>query len=638
MSIRVGNVLVDPVLRHGLPLVLVAICLHSLPQLASSVSLPEVFDLGRALPVWAWLAAAAFAAVSFYSVGQYDVLARRELRLTGDEARAHRNGAAAVALSQLLGFGLITGALARYRLSPQDGMIRASQITALVTLLFLIGMMFVTAFAILFSGLLIDRTAGIAAITCLAVCVLTLVLYRPRVRILKWQIAMPGLVTVSASIFWATADVVTAAAAFYVLLPEPVELGFSAFLPIFCIALAAGILSGVPGGVGPFEVVLLGLTAPHLPTHIDQTCLMTAICGFRMLYYVLPALLAALVLLRPPNAIPKMPAVQPPLPSRFPPRAEVGVIAQNRGEMVALPSGVGAMWPAGNSLVCLFDPIADAGPDWPRHFKHHARRRSLLPVLYKCSARHAIAARKAGWAVVKVAEDAIVAPATFDLKGARFSGLRRKLRKAAKAGVTVQLFRSEHLSALDQIDVAWQKRCGGARGGTMGRFCPCYIESQLLLVAEVDDRPVAFVSLHKGQTEWALDVMRDADAAPDGTMYLLIHEAIRLAAQAGIPVLSLAAVPAGGVRDHGSGAKLLAYVRGKWAAQGLYQFKSAFAPTWKPLYMAAPGRLGMCIGAMDILREVVRPSPLHDGAPCASIAGSEVPRMRSRGHPLADAS
>jgi len=45
------------------------------------------------------------------------------------------------------------------------------------------------------------------------------------------------------------------------------------------------------------------------------------------------------------------------------------------------------------------------------------------------------------------------------------------------------------------------------------------------------------------------------------------------------------------------------------SAAGLRQFKSAFAPNWQTLYMAAPNRLQLCLAAYDIAREITKKSP-----------------------------
>jgi phosphatidylglycerol lysyltransferase len=147
----------------------------------------------------------------------------------------------------------------------------------------------------------------------------------------------------------------------------------------------------------------------------------------------------------------------------------------------------------------------------------------------------------------------------------------------------------------------------GLLSGTMGRFCPSYIENQLVLVAKHNGKPVAFITLHTGPEEWALDIMRDCPTAPDGSMYQLVHAAIQMAATAKITKLSLAAVPI--TREAGESIQsiLLGYMCEKFTSKGLAQFKSTFNPKWEPLYMLSPNRLGLCLGAIDLLREIHRP-------------------------------
>ena len=57
----------------------------------------------------------------------------------------------------------------------------------------------------------------------------------------------------------AAVDVSFAALAFWVLLPEVFQPEFSLLLAAFILALGAGLLSGSPGGVGPFELCLVTL-------------------------------------------------------------------------------------------------------------------------------------------------------------------------------------------------------------------------------------------------------------------------------------------------------------------------------------------------------------------------------------------
>lgn len=85
------------------------------------------------------------------------------------------------------------------------------------------------------------------------------------------------------------ADLTASAAALYCLMPDLAGLGFLAFLGSYVLAMAAGIFSSVPGGLGVFESVLL-LTLPTAP----QAEVIGAALAFRVCYFLLPFMLAML--------------------------------------------------------------------------------------------------------------------------------------------------------------------------------------------------------------------------------------------------------------------------------------------------------------------------------------------------------
>lgn len=87
----------------------------------------------------------------------------------------------------------------------------------------------------------------------------------------------------------AGADLVAAGACLYVLLPPDVDVSFLQFLPTYLMAMVAVVLTHVPGGAGVLEVVIL-----HLTTASPQGVFAALIC-FRVIYYLLPLLVAALI-------------------------------------------------------------------------------------------------------------------------------------------------------------------------------------------------------------------------------------------------------------------------------------------------------------------------------------------------------
>ena len=86
-------------------------------------------------------------------------------------------------------------------------------------------------------------------------------------------------------------DLVAAAACMYVLLPGDIGLSFVDFLPSYLMAQVAVVLTHIPGGVGVFELVIIHLT------HTTETqTVFAAVLLFRLIYFILPLLLAALLL------------------------------------------------------------------------------------------------------------------------------------------------------------------------------------------------------------------------------------------------------------------------------------------------------------------------------------------------------
>lgn len=88
-------------------------------------------------------------------------------------------------------------------------------------------------------------------------------------------------------------DMLAASTVLYCLLPGSADIPFGTFLTVYLLALAAGVLSHVPGGLGVFEVVLLAA----FKSQLDQPGLLAALFLYRLIYVVMPLIVACLVLL-----------------------------------------------------------------------------------------------------------------------------------------------------------------------------------------------------------------------------------------------------------------------------------------------------------------------------------------------------
>ncbi len=588
---------VATMLRTVLPLAILAATLPPVARHVAESDLASVASAFGAVPPAALLAALAATAASFAAVGRYDAAVHRWLGTGAQPGRAAEVGAASVAVSQTLGFGLVTGALARWRGMPALTLVDAARVTGAVSLTFMAALAVLVLAVSLALGLPADLSAAVllpgAALLVLAPA-LSLAPHR-------YRAAMPSLGLLAALLGLAALDVAAAGAAFWVLLPDHPALSFAAVLPAFVLALAAGLVSGTPGGVGPFEITLLALL-PQAP----QVELLAAILGFRIVYYALPAVLGAAWLALRPDAAPEadVPRRDPCL--RSAPRAEAGLARQ--GEL--RPIGPGGLLLAGittQAVAAVGDPICPVAPARALDaLEAEAAARARAPLLYKCGARLAASARRRGWTVLAVAEEAWIAPGRFSLDRPALRGLRRKLRGAEGAGVSVARGDAAlPLAEMAAVAAAWAAARGGERGFSMGRFAPGYVAAQRVYLARAEGRLLGFVTFHEGAREWTLDLVRLDPEAPDGTAHALVAAALADAARAGLPRLSLAAVPVARPLPPALDRRVASR-----SGEGLRRFKAAFDPSWERLYAAAPGRVALALGLWDVAWRIHRPAPL----------------------------
>jgi phosphatidylglycerol lysyltransferase len=484
-----------------------------------------------------------------------------------------------------VGLGLVSGALVRWRMLPDLGLPGALRLSLMVALSFLAAWSVLTLIVLtLFPGLAWSRLApfGLALVP-LAVAA---GLIWPR----RW---LPNLVTQGRLLLLAAVDCLGAGLALWLLIPG--DISFAAFLPVFLVALGAGLLSGAPAGLGAFEIVLVGL----LPGPGAET-LLAGLLAWRLVYYAAPALIGAGVALLARAEVRPAPLWHP-----APSLAEAGLAEQ--GEFQLHSDGFVAATTA-HGLVALAE-VSDLG-----RFRAAAHAKARWPIVYKAGPRAAVRARAAGLVVLPVAREAWLCPPRFRLDLPARAGLRRKLRRAEAAGVVAAFDPAPDWAALAQVNTAWVAARGAEHGLTMGRFAVDYLAGQKVIVARQDERIAGFASFHAatvaGQSVWTLDLLRPDPSAPDGTAQSLILAAIDTAGAAGVSRLSLAAVPIGCTGpERGLVARL-----GRWFAPeamgGLAQFKAGFAPHWQRLYIAGPSLPALALVGWEIWGRVRRPLPL----------------------------
>lgn len=571
----------------------------------SALDIGNIWSGFRAVSIYQWIGALLATGFSFWAVGRYDAVVHRMLCTGTGTEMAHRAGIAGIAISQTLGMGVLTGALVRWRMLPEASLWQATRLSAAVALSFLAGWAVVTGLVL---AIFAPELIGGRVFALLPVLALVLLSYASlmnlKFRLFGRVFHLPGLLTISSILALTALDTVAAATALYILLPNTVTLPFLSLYPVFLLALGLALVSGTPGGVGPFEISLLAL----LPT-IDAEPMLGAVLAFRVVYYALPAIIGMGILARGPARDP----VQTPVMSkpndavlkfitRSAPFAEAHLLHQ--GDKMLLSQGdKGAslmVSQTGQAMVAMRDPLVGKHTAAPLGtLTVAAKFQGRIPCIYKCSASMAAIARRSGFTVLPIAREAWLDPRSFTTDGSTLRQLRRKLRKANCAGLTTEHATNLPIAQMSRISADWVARSGGERGFSMGVFTPDYVQTQRCYLANLDGRLVGFITLNICRAEWSLDLMRQTADAPDGTMHTLLAHAIADANAGNLPRFSLASIP----YDHRN-RFLRKCVDMASGGNGLRQFKSAFAPQWQTLYMAAPNRIQFCIAAFDIAREI----------------------------------
>jgi len=594
---------------------------------AQDLDFPSIQQAIHDIAPTRWASAILFTMLSFWSVGRMETVVHRLLGTDLPGRTVQAAGIASVATAQLTGFGLLTGTLARWRALPDISLWKAAQITGAVSLSFMLALGVLTAFMTLVAGpdMMFSRLLALLGLFGFG-GLLAISLWRPRALM---RVKLPP-VRAQFSLLWLTLlDTAAAGLTLYVLLPEAYVPPFAAFYAAFLLALGAGLLGATPGGVGPFEMMFV-LCLPAVP----EAPMLAAIMGYRLVYFACPGILAAVVLIAGPTLARGLPRRRKPTirhqraslrPAETQPgqpvaigalsynsrRAEAGLMRQGEFDLLydAQDRPLSMVAPTGQSLIMLADPLnqAHCPAETLRALECAAKQTFLTPCVYKCSARTAAVARRAGWRVLRVAQEAKMTPASFDINAPSFRQLRRQLRKAEKSGVTVtEADARPPLAQMQQIAQDWAARRGVARGFSMGRFDADYVSAQRVYLAYHQDKLIGFLTFHEAWREHTLDLMCSVEDAPAGTMHLLVQHAISSAAAQGCASLSLAAVPA--LSDVLPLPAMLANKANQMTgAAGLIRFKSSFAPRWEPLYLAAPDAIGLALSGIDLVDRIMRP-------------------------------
>ena len=273
-------------------------------NLVQSIELVDVWNHFRDLAFSSILLALSITALSYFVVTGYDVVALHHIKRKLPYSRVALSAFLASTFGNNMGFALLTGTSIRYRMYSQAGLsaLEVAGIGAMCAISTLLGMSFILSTSILLhtgemhatnipipNELLKTVSGGVLSIIfgyliCAWVKPIT-------IHTKNWVLKLPSPGTTIIQIFLATTNLVLIATIVFVLIPNNNTIQFIDFLSVFALAIIAGSVSNIPGGIGVFEsVILLGL--PDL----EAAPLLVSILLFRCIYYIAPLGIATLIL------------------------------------------------------------------------------------------------------------------------------------------------------------------------------------------------------------------------------------------------------------------------------------------------------------------------------------------------------
>lgn len=291
-------------LLAAVPIVLFAIAGRAIHRFLEDVTLADVSKALSDTSGWALLAALVLTAISYLLLTLYDVLGLRYLGRELPYRVAAFASFVSYAFSHNIGVAVLTGGAIRYRVYSALGLSAAevATLTAFCGMTFGLGVGLVLSFSLILEpDLLKIGAAGPPALYRvlgwgIAAALILYLLWSGKratpITLGHWRLRLPTPTQSLAQSLLGLTDITVAAAVLYVLLPASAAPAPGTFVGLFVAAMFLGLVSHTPGGIGVFEAVMLAL----LPGN-DQAGVLASLLLFRIIYYLLPFLLAASLLL-----------------------------------------------------------------------------------------------------------------------------------------------------------------------------------------------------------------------------------------------------------------------------------------------------------------------------------------------------
>ncbi|MEP6763112.1 MAG: bifunctional lysylphosphatidylglycerol flippase/synthetase MprF [Gemmatimonadaceae bacterium] len=284
-------------------LLVLGIALFALKSELHATSYHLILQAAESVPGSKIRWALALTIVGYFVLPLYDVLGLRYAKHPIPWRRSYLTSFLAYAFSQILGFAAVTGGAIRLRFWTIEGLTTAEVARAAVfsAIGFWVGVGTICGLALIFvplpDGALqlipFHTTAPFGVLLLVAVVAyLLFATFRNAPLVVRdWELDSPGPLLAFGQLGVALTDWLLAALVCWVLLPKS-AISFPAFVGLFALAQAIGLLSHVPGGLGVFD----GLMVILLKQYIPSERVLASLLVYRLAYYMFPFVAASITM------------------------------------------------------------------------------------------------------------------------------------------------------------------------------------------------------------------------------------------------------------------------------------------------------------------------------------------------------
>jgi uncharacterized membrane protein YbhN (UPF0104 family) len=295
--------------RRIIPIVFVVI-LFSVSVMAitselKKYSLESVWLYLQNIPRWHKINALLMTILGYGLMTGYDLLGFSHVRQKLAPLKIAFTAFISYAVGNTVGFTAFSGTAIRYRYYGLWGIpkIKIAELIVFTHLTFWLGLFSVSGLVCLLDPLTLPAVIklpfksihplGFIFITLVIIYFIIGVTVKHSITVANDEITFPKPIISLAAIIVTALDWGFAASVLYLLLPVSAHFSYIGFFGIYIVALTAGFISNVPGGLGVFETVILYLR----PESVSASDMLGGLIAYRLVYFFIPLTVALILII-----------------------------------------------------------------------------------------------------------------------------------------------------------------------------------------------------------------------------------------------------------------------------------------------------------------------------------------------------